>query len=158
LLAASSYALRWVGHSNEAKQRIARAFELLHQAGRYSAEKVEPMSDTYDALRAQADDYAENGQVNKAIDAYEQLLSKLAAWNVDPRNDLRDAVCLSRTWSALATLLRKAGHGDDADHFEVQRTDLWNYWNGQLPNAQFLLRQSLNQIALRPAVRTVPSR
>ena len=151
LLAASSYALRWMGRGNEAKQRIARAFDLLHEASRYPADKLEPMRDTYDALRAQADDYAESGQANKAIDAYQQLLTKLSAWSVDPYNDLRDAVCVSRTWSMLGGLLRKAGRGVEADGYEVQRTNLWNHWSGKLPNAESLLRQSLNQIARRPA-------
>lgn len=158
LLVASSYALRWTGRSNEARQRITRAFQLLNQAGRYPADKVEPMSDTYDALRAEADDYAESGQVDKASAAYQQLLARLLAWKLDPQNDLRDAVCLSRTWSSLANLRRKAGHREDADHLESQRTDLWDHWTARLPNAQFLLRQSLNQIGPGPAVSTASIR
>jgi serine/threonine protein kinase len=146
LLAASSYALRWTARDREAKQRIARAFELLSQASRYPSDKVEPMSDTYDVLRAQADDYGETGQTVKAIEAYQELLGKLMAWKPNPLNDLRDATCLSRTWTALANLLRRSGRKDDALQLEAQRTDLWNHWNGKLPNAQFLLRQSLSQI------------
>jgi hypothetical protein len=61
-------------------------------------------------------------------------------------NDLRDATCLSRTWTALANLLRRSGRKDEALRLEAQRTELWNHWNGKLPNAQFLLRQSLSQI------------
>jgi serine/threonine protein kinase len=146
LLAASSYALRWTGRDHEAKQRIARAFELLSHASRYPSDKVEPMSDTYNALRAQADDYAETGQTAKAIAAYQELLDKLMAWKPDPLNDLRDATCLSRTWTALANLLRRSGRKGEALQLEAQRTDLWNRWNGKLPNGQFLLRQSLSQI------------
>jgi len=147
LLAASSYALRWSGHAKDSEQRIARAFELLSQASRYPADRVEPMSDTYDALRAQADDYAETGRINQAIEAYQQLLNKLMAWKPDLQNDLRDATCISRTWTALANLQRRAGHPEDAVRFEAQRADLWNHWNAKLPNAQFLLRQSLSQVA-----------
>ncbi len=146
LLAASSYALRWTDRDQEAEQRIGRAFELLTQAGRYPADKVEPMSDTYDALRARADHYAETGQPMKAIESYQQLLNKLMAWNPDLQNDLRDATCLSRTWTDLANLQRRSGHRDEAIRLEAQRTQLWNQWNSKLPNAQFLLRQSLNQI------------
>jgi hypothetical protein len=98
-------------------------------------------------LRAQADAYAETGQIPKAITAYHELLDKLMAWKPDPQNDLRDATCISRTWTALAGLLRRAGHADEAGRLEAQRTELWNHWNGKLPNAQFLLRQSLSQIA-----------
>ncbi|MGB7435618.1 MAG: protein kinase [Candidatus Acidiferrum sp.] len=151
LLAGSSYALRWIGREDDAKQRVVRALELLHAAQRYPTDKVEPMSDTYDALRAQADDYAETGQTAAAIEAYRQLLDKIVAWGPDPQNDLRDATCISRTWTALAYLLRRAGQPEQAGRLEAQRTDLWNRWNGKVPNAQVLLRQSLNQVASRKA-------
>jgi len=151
LLAGSSYVLRWLGREHEAKQSLDRALELLHAAQRYPADKVEPMSDTYDALRAQADDYAETSQVAEAIDAYRQLLDKIMAWGPDAQNDLRDATCISRTWTALADLLRRAGHNEEAERLEAQRTDLWNHWNGKLPNAQALLSQSLSQVASRKA-------
>jgi serine/threonine protein kinase len=149
LLAASSYPLRWAGRDKEAEHRIARAFELLSQASRYPSDKVEPMSDIYDVLRAQADDYSETGQAAKAIDAYEELLDRLMAWKPDLQNDLRDATCISRTWTALADLLRRAGRTDEAGRLEAERTELWNHWNGKLPNTQFLLRQSLSQIVRR---------
>jgi serine/threonine protein kinase/tetratricopeptide (TPR) repeat protein len=156
LLAASSYALRWTDREKEAEQRIGRVFELLTQAARFPADKVEPMSDTYDALRAQADDYAEMGQTMKAIEAYQQLLDKLMAWKPDVQNDLRDASCLSRTWTELADLLRRSGRRDEALQFEAERAELWKHWQDKLPNAHFLLRQSLSQISppptfLRPA-------
>jgi serine/threonine protein kinase/tetratricopeptide (TPR) repeat protein len=146
LLAASSYPLRWAGRDKEAKQRIARAFELLSQAKQYPSDKVEPMSEAYEALRAQADDYAETGERNESIQAYQRLLDKLMAWKPDLQNDLRDATCISRTWTALANLLRRAGRTDEAKRLEAQRAELWEHWKAKLPNGQFLLRQSLNQI------------
>jgi tetratricopeptide (TPR) repeat protein len=149
LLAASSYALRRLGRNNEAKQRIEEAFKLLRDAHQYPADAVEPMSRPDHVLRAAADDYAETGQIDKAIAAYQELLDKLMAWKPDPQNDLRDATCISRTWTALANLLRQAGRRDEAARLEAQRTDLWNQWNNKLPNAQFLLRQSLSQIVPR---------
>jgi serine/threonine protein kinase len=150
LLAASSYVIRWAGRGKETKQRIARALVLLSQAGRYPVDKIEPMDGAYDALRARADDYAQTGQTAKAIEAYQQLLEKLMAWKADPQNDLRDATCISRTWTVLADLLRRGGQKDKAVQIEAQREKLWNQWNNKLPNAQFLLRQSLTQIT-RPA-------
>ncbi len=147
LLAASSYPLRWTGRTNRAQQRIARAFELLTQAGRYPTGKVEPLSDTYDVLRAQADDYDQTGQTSKAITAYQQLLQKVLAWKPDTQGDLRDAVCISRTWTALANLYRRSGRNEEAGRLEAQRADLWKQWNAKLPNADALLRQSLSQIA-----------
>ena len=146
LLAASSYALRWLGHPDQAQQRIDRAFQLLIDAHQFPAEKVEPMSDVYDALRARADALAETGQTVKAMDAYQQLLDKLMAWGLDVQNDLRDAVCISRTWTALAQLARGAGQPEEADRLDGQRAELLDHWKAKLPNGVFLLRQSLDQI------------
>jgi serine/threonine protein kinase/tetratricopeptide (TPR) repeat protein len=153
LLVGSSYPLRWAGDEKQAKQRIEKAFELLQVAKRYPIDKVEPMSDTYDALRAQADNYAETGQTVKAIEAYQQMLDKLMAWEPDVQNDLRDATCISRTWSAIARLLRRVGRHDEAARLEKQRMDLWNLWMRKLPNGQFLFRQSLSQITPGPTLR-----
>ena len=151
LLSASSYPLRWMGSKAEAQQRIDRAFQLLGDTHTYPADKIEPMSDAYHALQAQADHYSETSQTQKAIDMYQQLLEKLVAWGSKPDDDLRDATCISRTWTALADLLRRVGRADEAARLEAQRTELWDHWKAKLPNAQFLLRQSLVQIA-PPAV------
>jgi hypothetical protein len=75
-------------------------------------------------------------------------LQKLMAWKPDPRRDLRDAVCILRTWAALATLLRQTGRNEEAGSLEAQRADLRKDWNNRVPNAEFLLRQSSSQIAL----------
>jgi serine/threonine-protein kinase len=151
LLAASSYPLRWVFREKEANQRIATALELLKQAGRYPADKIEPLSDDYDVLRAEADDYAQTGQTAKALEAYQQLLNELMSWNPDPQNDLRDATCLSRTWTSLADLLRRTGRKDKALQLEARRGELWKHWQDKLPNARLLLSQSLSQISPPPA-------
>jgi serine/threonine-protein kinase len=151
LLSASSYPVRWMGSKAKAQQRIDRAFQLLGDTHTYPADKIEPMSDAYHALQAQADHYSETGQAQKAIDVYQQLLEKLGAWGSKPDDDLRDATCISRTWTALAELLRRVGRADEAGRLETQRTELWNHWKVKLPNAESLLRQSLVQIA-PPAV------
>ena len=150
LLAASSYPMRWLGREQEAKQRIARSLELLKEAARYPSDTIEPMSDVYDATRAQADDYVQTGQVTKAAEAYRQALVKMMAWGADPQHDLRDATCISRTWTALANLLRSAGQKDRAAQLEAQRAELWNLWQGRLPNARFLMSQWQSQIAPSP--------
>ena len=149
LLSASSYPVRWMGSNAKAQQRIDRAFQLLGDTHTYPADKIEPMSEAYHALQAQADHYSETGQTQKAIDMYQQLLEKLVAWGSKPDDDLRDATCISRTWTALASLLRRVGRTDEAARLEAQRTDLWNRWQSKLPNAPSLLRQSLSQITPR---------
>jgi hypothetical protein len=148
LLAGSSYAARRTGREKDSHRRIEQAFQLLRDAHKYPADAVEPMSASDHVMRAQADEFAETGQTAQAIAAYQELLDKLMAWKPDLQNDLRDATCISRTWTALAALLRRTDHAADADRLEAQRTELWNHWNAKLPNAQFLLRQSLTQIAL----------
>jgi serine/threonine protein kinase len=158
LLAASSYAARWMGNKAEAQQRIDQSLQLLGQAHIYPADKIEPMSEAYDALQAQADHYSETGQKQKAIDMYQQLLEKLTAWGPKPDDDLRDATCISRTWTALAELLRRVGRTDEAARLEAQRSELWNHWESKLPNARFLLRQSLSQITPHTAFHGASSR
>ena len=81
------------------------------------------------------------------------MLDKLMAWEPDVQNDLRDATCISRTWSAIARLLRRVGRHDEAARLEKQRMDLWNLWMRKLPNGQFLFRQSLSQITPGPTLR-----
>ena len=103
------------------------------------------MSPLDHTVRALADEYVETGQTVKALTVYQELLDKLMAWKPDIENDLRDATCISRTWMALAEVLRRAGRKDEAVRLETQRGDLWNHWRGKLPNSELLLRQSLRQ-------------
>jgi hypothetical protein len=100
----------------------------------------------YDALRARADALAETGQPAKAMEAYQQLLTALMAWGLDVQNDLRDATCISRTWTALARLARPAGRPEEAGKLDAQRAKLFDHWKNKLPNGVFLLRQSLDPI------------
>ena len=154
LLVASSYAARWIGRGEDARGRIKNAFLPLRDLHVYPADKVEPMSEVDDALQAEVDDYAETGQIVKAIGAYKELLAKLMAWKPDVEDDLRDATCIARTWTGLAILLRRVGRTDEAKRLEAQRTELWGHWKAKLPNAQFLLRQSLSQITPGAASRS----
>jgi tetratricopeptide (TPR) repeat protein len=151
LLAASSYAARWIGRGEDARGRIKDAFVTLRDLRVYPADKVEPMSEADDALQAQADDYAETGQIVKAIGAYEELLAKLMAWKPDIENDLRDATCVARAWTGLALLLRRTGRVNDAAQLEKQRGELFSHWKTRLPNGDLLIRQSLRQIWRRSA-------
>jgi serine/threonine protein kinase len=146
LLASSSYPLRWSGNKAEAQQRIDRAFQLLRQARIYPTEKIEPMSVAYHVLQAQADHDSETGQAQRAVDTYKQISDDLGAWGPKPESDLRDAICLSRTWAALSDLLRRSGRISEAVHLETQRTELLNHWANKVSNAQFLFRQSSMQI------------
>lgn len=158
LLAASSYAARRLGEAEEARHRIDRAFQLLASVHEFPADTIEPLHESYDLMQARADDYVETGQIAKAVETYQELLAKLMAWKLDLDNDLRDATCISRTWTALAELLRLQGRTLEAIRFEQQRAELWNHWKAKLPNGEFLLRQSLAQAYRLPTSRTLAAR
>jgi tetratricopeptide (TPR) repeat protein len=141
LLASSSYAVRALHREDEAKQRIELALRLLRELKQYPAEKIEPLSEPDRAVRALADHYAEVGQLQRAIDTYQELLAKITAWKLDPQNDLRDATCLSRTWLALATVLKRAGRADEAAALDARRTELAIHWSQKLPGNTIVHRQ-----------------
>jgi serine/threonine protein kinase len=142
LLAASSYAERWAGRNDEARQRIDKAFRLLREAKIYPADKIEPMSEADHAMRASADFYAGTHQPGKAADEYQELLGKLMAWNPNLDGDLRDAICISRTWLALAEALRETGRAEDAAQLETRSKTLLKQWQQKLPNGPTILKQA----------------
>jgi serine/threonine protein kinase len=139
LLVASSYAERRVGHSDEARQRIDKAFLLLRDAKVYPAEKIEPMSEADHALRGSADFFAGTRQYSQAINQYQELEKKLVAWNLNVDNDLRDAICMSRTWVALAGLYRQVGRTDDAAELDDRSKAALKHWTQKLPNSSIVV-------------------
>ena len=154
LLTDSSYALCRLHQEDEATQRIESAFGLLRETKDYPAEKITLGSDSDIVMRASADQYAETGQLEKAAQAYRELLAKVMASNPDPWNDLEDAYHLSSHYTAVGAILGRVGLADEAASFEGRRSELWQHWNQKLPNNRFVLRQ----IALTRADKTAPSR
>jgi tetratricopeptide (TPR) repeat protein len=149
LLAASSYAQRRAGHSQEARQRIDKAFLLLRDAKVYPAEKIEPMSEADHALRASADFFAGTRQYGQAINQYQELEKKLVAWNLNVDNDLRDAICLSRTWVILAKLYKQVGRTDDVAELEDRSKAALKHWTQKLPNSStVVVRQAFLEATL----------
>jgi len=138
LLAGSSYAVRELGRGNEARQRVDRAMAVLKQLKFYPAEKIEPGSETAEAVRALADDDAADGKVALAVEEYEKLLSQLAPKETDPECDLEDAVYLSSTLKAAAEFEQRAGHADRAASLDARKTALWRLWDAKLPRNQFV--------------------
>ena len=146
LLAGSSYAARWAGRDKDANRRIAEAFQLLRDAHQYPADTVEPMGRADHVMRARPTSMPKAAKPPKPLPPTGNCWAN--CWHGSPssQNDLRDATCISRTWTALAVLLRRSGQTEEAAGLEARRTALWNHWNTKLPNAQFLLRQSLSQL------------
>ena len=149
LLVASSYAERWVGQNDEARRRIDKGLLLLRDAKVYPAEKIEPMSEANHALRASADYLAGTRQYGQAIDTYQELEKKLVAWNLNLDNDLRDAICMSRTRVALAELYRRVGRADDAAEMEDRSKAALKHWTQKLPNSSIVVvRQAFLEATL----------
>jgi serine/threonine protein kinase/tetratricopeptide (TPR) repeat protein len=149
LLAASSYAARWIGQVDESRQRIDKAFLVLHDAKVYPADKIEPMSEADHALRASADYLAGTHQYRQAINTYQELEKKLVAWSLNLDNDLRDAICISRTWVALAELYRQLGSTDHAVELENRSKAALNHWTEKLPdNSRIVVRQAFLEAPL----------
>ena len=154
LLVASSYAERWTSHVDEARRRIDKGLLLLSDAKVYPADKIEPMSAADHASRASADFLGATGQSDRAIEEYQELQKKLAAWNLDPDNDLRDAVCLSRTWLAQAELFKHARRTPEAVELEARSQALLKHWTEKLPGYPVALRQAFLAAAPFPNSRS----
>jgi serine/threonine protein kinase/tetratricopeptide (TPR) repeat protein len=138
LLAGSSYPLRKLGRTAEARQRIDTAMENLRGLKAYPALSVEPGEECDTVLRALADHYAATGQTDVAIHSYEDLLDKLLASRPQPQEDLRHANSLARLYADLAKLHLRAGRTSEAQALLDRRLDLWRYWNRKLPDNVFV--------------------
>jgi serine/threonine-protein kinase len=141
LLANSSYALRSLHRSAEAKRRIAMAFDLLEKANDLPAKQIKIDSAAYVVSCAQADYEGENGYPDRAVELYERLLSQVTAANPDGTVDLWDAPRLSRIYEALDRLYRRTGKTAEAESTHARRLELWNEWDRKLPNNDFVRRQ-----------------
>lgn len=103
-LAGSTYPLRRLGKSSEARKRLEAAFSRLSQLKLYPAEQVELGSEPDDALRALAEYEAHNGNIRKGIEIYQQLLDQIKASDTKPESRLTDAAGLSSIYAATAAL------------------------------------------------------
>jgi tetratricopeptide (TPR) repeat protein len=140
-LARSTYPLRQIGRSDEARKRLDIAFSRLSELKLYPAEQVELGSEPDDALRAQAEYEAGKGHVLRGIETYQQLLGRIMASKPKPESRLRDATDLSNIYAAMAVLYRRARLADLASASETRRLDLWRHWDHKLPNNPFVRRQ-----------------
>jgi len=141
LLSGSSYALRRLSRSAEARQRLDAAFEGLSTLKLYPASKVTLGSSADKALRALADFESGNGNIPRAIEIYQNLLDQTAAAGSEPQSFLEDAVDSSVLHQALADLHRRSGRLDLADAASARRLELWQNWDRKLPGNPFIARQ-----------------
>jgi tetratricopeptide (TPR) repeat protein/predicted Ser/Thr protein kinase len=145
VLAGSSYALRRLGRTVEARQRLDRAFATLKELQLYPAETIEAGSEAQRALSALADHEGETGNVAGAIEVYQGLLDRLAA-GAKPETSLPGALEVSQVYQSMAALQRRDGRADLASALDGRRLELWRHWDRKLPDNPFVLRQ----IAAKP--------
>jgi hypothetical protein len=143
LLAGSSYALRRLNRTGEAKERIDTALSLLRDTKDYPAARIQPDSDADVVLRANGDHLAAIKQPRQAATVYLDLLEKITASKPDPHNDLRHATSLSRLYETIAALHRRNGNPDQAEQMATLREALWRHWDRKLNNNSFVRRQLL---------------
>jgi len=142
LLAHSSYPLRALRGERDAQDRLDQAFRLLSAIGRYPSGAIEPDSETFRTVRAQADHYAESDRLPEAIQTYRELLNAVSAWPLKMAEDLRDAVALAAVLRSLSQLLERAGQGREARELLSRRAALWAPWLERQPGSPFVRGQA----------------
>lgn len=140
-LAGSSYPLRQIGSSGEARKRLDLAFSRLSELKLYPAEQVEPGSEADLALRALGEYEAGRGDVQRGIEIYQDLLRKLMASEPSPEANLSHALSLSNLYSAMSVLHRRTGRPEQTAELDARRRELWRQWDRKLPNNSFVRRQ-----------------
>lgn len=141
LLASSSYALRGLNRTAEARDRIERAFRLLRETKDYPAERIVLGSEADMVNRALADHHAGTGQPERGVELYQVLLDKILASKPDPEHDLRHAVQLSRLYDSLGAAHRRSGRPQEAGRISELRGKIWRGWQDKLPQNPFVTRQ-----------------
>jgi tetratricopeptide (TPR) repeat protein len=141
VLASSSYALRRLNRIAEARRRVDDALALLRDTKDYPSDRVALDSELSAVLHAQADQHADEGHVDKAIQEYELLLGRIMAAGPDVEHDLRDAYALALLYEDLARLHRTNGAAAVADATDAKRRALWTQWNEAHAGNAFVLRQ-----------------
>jgi tetratricopeptide (TPR) repeat protein len=140
-LSGSTYPLRALHRSTEARARLDAAFSKMAQLKRYPGAPIKSGSEADEALSALADHEAAQNNVAGAIHIYKQLLDQVLAGGSKPDTDLTDATDVSRLYKSLAALDRRAGRIADASALDSRRTALWQLWDRALPGNPFVARQ-----------------
>jgi serine/threonine protein kinase len=139
-LAGSSYVLRQLGRTAEARQRLDAAFERLHELNLYPAAEIKLGSEAEYALRALAEYEAGGGRLARSVSLYQKLLDQSLATKPSPETDLTNAVRMSTIYRSASAVQRRAGLDERATALEARDRDLWQHWDRMLPNNSFVRR------------------
>ena len=140
-LAESTYALRRLGRTGEARQRLETALTGLRTLGLYPADQIVLGSDAELTLLASADLEADAGNPAVAAEMARSLLDRVLASQPSPEAHLPDASRLSRVYHAVAQLERRAGEMERASELDARRLRLWQHWDRKLPNNSYVAAQ-----------------
>jgi tetratricopeptide (TPR) repeat protein len=141
LLALSSYALRRLNRSGEAKQQLDMALQLLRDTKAYPGDRIVLLSDAEIVLRAWGDHLADSGEVRQALGVFQELLEKVMAAHPEPTADLSNATGMSRIYEALATLHLRSGDAAHSQSMSAARLVLWQDWARKLPENTYVKQQ-----------------
>jgi tetratricopeptide (TPR) repeat protein/predicted Ser/Thr protein kinase len=139
VLADSTYALRGLGRGAEARDRMSAAMTRLRDLRLYPSDNLVPES--YETLCALADLEAAAGNAQRAIEVYEELVSKMVKTRTEFGTMLDDAVDMTRVYIAYSGLRRRMGRADLASALEARRLKLWQHWDASVPHNTFVRRQ-----------------
>ena len=137
----SSYPLRELRRSAEARQRLEASFKILLALKMYPAEEIGLGTGAHRALAAQADYEASTGNIARAVQLYQELLDRTESSKPGPFSSLEDAMDRSGIYGGLAALERRAQRPDLASALDARRLELWRNWEKKLPGNAYVLRQ-----------------
>ena len=138
LLAGSAYALRRLGRSAEATDRLNRALALLTAIKDHPATAIPLDGQLYAVLLARADH--DTGSAAPAVRQYRDLLEGVLRGAPDVEQDLVLANRLARLYDVLAAAERQSGAVDEAAATAGRRQALWDHWMRRLPGNAFVAR------------------
>jgi tetratricopeptide (TPR) repeat protein len=156
LLASSAYALLGLHRRAEARRRLESASSILHETKDVPAEQIKLDSDAYVVSCAWADYQAAEGNLDRAVTLYEQLLGRVMAANPQEFDDLRNAPKLSLLYEKMAGVYRRTGATAKASTMEERRLDLWRRWDKKLPHNTFI-RRALEATRPESGPKPIPS-
>jgi hypothetical protein len=141
LLAESSYPLRQLNRSAEARRRVDQSLELLKETKDFPAESIDIGGVVYFALYAQADQFSADGNPARAAGVFESILKAAASDSLQAPTNLGIASLLSRLYDGLARSYESSGDAARADAARAKRTQLWDGWNRKLPGNSYIQKQ-----------------
>ena len=140
-LASSTYPLRALHRTGEARARLDTAFAQLAQLKKGSGVPTEPGEEEQEALVALADHEAAQGNVASGIEIYQQVVDQVRRTGPKPETDLNGATNVSKLYASTAALERRAGRTAEASSLDVRRIELWRLWDRALPGNPYVVRQ-----------------